>query len=321
MGFRLPDLIVESVIREGFASVRRDSTIIDDVFEDLVQSFNSKKYGDREINRIKEFCRTKEVRIVHSFAQVPIGLPCVSIQLMADDEDKAITHLDDFEEDIQRTHTDPDDIANEVVLSGLSAESYDPLTGIVIFDDATDLSLVHRNQLFEDADGTTFRILGSIDTTPGNVSFAIDKAQEPNLVGPCQVRSSINFEQFEIRGTVDQVRLLIGVHAQDRLMTIYLYTLLKYFLSARKLDLVRRGYQSFSFSGSDFTRNNNYAEPVFERFLTTSGIVQDSWNSDKVIPIEDIEIEADVQRDEATNEQIGHEDQTVQVDDDWEQDE
>jgi hypothetical protein len=317
MGFRLPDLIVESVIRDGLQNIRQDTTIVDDVFEDLSQTWLSKKYGQKELNRIKDFCRNTEIKFVQAFAQVPVSMPCVSLQLLGDDEDRQLTHLDDFEEDVQRTLTKPEDIAARLILDNISVDSYDPLTGILTLDSSTDLENVNRNQLFVDADGNTFRISGVEDS---GKMLIIPAQQDPSILGPCQVRSSIDYEQFEIRGTGDQVKLLLGVHTQDHLLAIYLYTIVKYILKSRTLDLVRRGFQLPTFSGSDFSRNNSYTEPVFERFMTVGGMVQDTWNSDKVVPIEDVEITTTVQRATATNEQLGLDEQTVQVENSSEQD-
>jgi hypothetical protein len=319
MGFRLPDLIVESVIRDGLQNVRRDTTIIDDVFEDLSQTWLSKKYGDKEINRIKDFVRNTEVKFVQAFAQVPVSLPCVSLQLLGDDEDRQLTHLDDFEEDKKTTFTDPSDIAATLILDAIAVDTYDSLAGILTLDAGTDLQNVTRNQLFVDASGNEFKILG-VEESGSEPKIMIAAGSDPDVLGPCQVRSSIDYKQYEIRGTGDQVKLLLGVHTQDRLLTIYLYTLIKYILKSRTLDLVQRGFQLPTFSGSDFARNNNYTEPVFERFMTVGGMVQDSWNSNKVIPIEDVEITTTVQRATATNEQLGLSEQTVQVEDSSEQD-
>lgn len=319
MGFRLPDLIVESVIRDGLANLRRDTSIVDDVFEDLVQSWAAKKYGAKELDRIKEFLRTKEVKFVQAFAQVPMSMPCISLQLLSDDEDRQITHLDDFEEDRQTTFTDPEDVAKEVIVPNVSVNSYDSLTGILTLDIGTNLTSVHPNHLFQDVAGNKFKILPGIVDQSGQKSIIIDKGQSPELIGPCQIVTSINFKQHEIRGTADQAKLLLGVHSEDRLLTIYLYTLVKYIIKSRTLDLIDRGFQLPTFSGSDFARNNNYTEPVFERFMTVSGMVQDSWNSDKVTPIDDVEIQVEVQRDKATNADLGLQDQTIQVKDDSEQ--
>ena len=48
MPFILPDLVLESVIRDGLDNVRNDLTIVDDIFVSMTQSHHAKKYGERE---------------------------------------------------------------------------------------------------------------------------------------------------------------------------------------------------------------------------------------------------------------------------------
>ena len=61
---------------------------------------------------------------------------------------------------------------------------------------------------------------------------------------------------------------------------------------SRKEDLINRNFAVSTYSGSDFTRNMQYpGDHVFTRFLTISGKVEDSWRSDEVIPIDNLEIQ------------------------------
>ena len=50
MAFILPDLVVESIIRDGFENARRDLTIVDDIFQTLSQAHLSSKY-EQDINQ------------------------------------------------------------------------------------------------------------------------------------------------------------------------------------------------------------------------------------------------------------------------------
>lgn len=314
MAIKLPDLIIETVIREGLENIRRDTSIIDDIFADLLLDYNLKKYGEREINKLKRFVTKKEVAVTHSFNLVPANLPCYSIQLESDAEDKATAHLDDFEQDFIMEMTDPEDLAGLVVLTNVISSSYDSKSGTVFVDDAVDLSDVHANLLFVDASGTEHSILGGILNTPGSKQFQVAKASEVDISSPGEIKSSLNYEQYEKRGTRSQVRLVIGVHSKDALLTKYLYVMLKYILLSRKADLIKRCFSQSTFSGSDFTRNLEYAgDIVYTRFFTIQGIVEDNWLSDKVIPIDLIDIEVLVDKDKADSEDIKREDQTVKI--------
>lgn len=302
MSFKLPDLIIESVIRDGLESVRRDSSIIEDIFGEISSKLGpmmDKKYGDKEVNRITDYFKEKEVSIVQAFSQVNTNLPAVSIQLLDDTESKNHTFLDDFEADITKEITDPEKLAALVVVSAIPITSYDSSTGKVGIDDSINLENVHVNHILEDIDGNEFKIVGGIVNESGSKQVNIEPGSDPNTIGPALIKSSINYEQFEQRGNHSDQRLLLGVHTEDRLLTIYLYTLVKYFLLARKADLIKRGFKLATYSGSDFTRNIEYVEPVFSRYLTVSGLIEDNWTSDKVIPIDIVDVKVLVEKDKA----------------------
>lgn len=315
MSFQISDLVLESVIRDGFEAIRRDPSIVDDVFAQLkdLGPLMNKKFGQREINRIKKYFTDHEVSVVQAFSQVVDNLPCISIQLIDNPEDIKHAHLEDFEADIQQTFTDPEDLQNLVIISSISLDSYDPRSGTVYIDDSADLDKIHANHILVDVDGNEFQILGGIVNIPGSKQVVIEKQAEINLVGPAEIKSSIDFKQWEQRGVMEDEKLLLGIHTEERLLTIYLYILVKYFIVSRKLDLINRGFQLATYSGSDFTRNIDYVEPVWSRYLTVSGKVQNDWISDKVIPIDLVDVEVKVPIDRADNPELNREDQTVQV--------
>lgn len=313
--FVMSDLVIESVIREGLEIVRRDPTVIDDVFAQLklIAPMITRKYGDKEIQKIKDFFINKEVSIIQSFSQVQANMPCVSIQLLDDSESAKYAHLDDFELDVQVPITDPEELAALVIETGIPVSGYDPLSGTVSVPDSVDLSKVHVNHIFVDADQTPHTIVGGIVNENGAKQFLVAIQSEVQTVGNGEIKSSINYKQYEQRGVVDDEKILLGIHTEERLLTIYLYVLIKYFILSRKKQMIERGFKIATFSGSDFTRNLDYHEPIFSRYLTVSGITQNNWISDKVIPIDLVEVEVKVPKDVADNEDLGLEDSTVQV--------
>lgn len=318
MGFVVSDLVIESVLREGFTAVRRDPTILDDVFAQLKQiaPVIDKKYGDKEVRKIKEFFQNKEVSIVQAFSQVVDNLPCISIQLIDNTESLKYAHLDDWEEDVQKQFTDPEKIAALVILSAITVTSYDAASGTVYVTDGANLDAIHANQLYVDSDGNEFPIIGGIVNTTGAKQFVIKPFSEPELSGVGEIKSSINYDQYEQRGNLEDDKMLLGIHTEERLLTIYLYILVKYILASRKKDLINRGFLLATYSGSDFTRNLEYVEPVFSRYLTVSGVIQNNWMSDKVIPIDLVDVTVLVDKDKLNNEQLDREDQTILVTDD-----
>lgn len=293
MGINLPDLIVECTIRDGIEYLKQNPGRIDDIFSELTRLYAARKYGSAEIAKIKTMLATKTIAVVHSFHEAAAKSPCFSIQLGTEAEAKDRAHLGDFEADVREEMTE-EELEPFIKIEDLTPDSYDPLTGKVSVDDSYDLSLIHAAYIFVDADENEFELQPGISNVDGNKFFFLQKNQDPDISGPGLIKSFIHETQHEEKGESSAVHLLIGVHAKDALLTKYLYAILKYIMFSRKDDLIRRGLVNSSFQGSDFTRDLKYeGDMVFTRFFTLSGQVDDTWRSDDVPLIDNVEIDAD----------------------------
>jgi hypothetical protein len=312
MPFVLPEITIESILRDGFKNARRNSDdVIRDVFGNLTRAFADKKYGEKEINKIKKLVEDKEVSIVHSFNMVQAEIPCISIQLVSDTEDERKAHLGDHVGFYDMPFVDQ---SKSVIVSSFETLSYDQTTGIVTVPDSVNLAPVYANLLFVDQAGLEFQILGGIDNTPGQKKFAIQKQAEVVVGISCEIKTSINFDRYQTRGNVEKVNILLGIHTQDPLLTKYVYTLVKYFLLSRKKDLINRDIQLSTYTGSDFTRNGEYAaDAVYSRYLTVNGMVQHDWRSDLVELVDSVEVNVKVPADKFGNKALELENQTVKV--------
>ena len=322
MAFVLPDLVIESAIRDGVANLRNNPKIIEDVFSSLTRSYASRKYGNAEIERIKTLILKKEINVVHSFHEVQASTPCYSIQLGNDEEDRRLARLDDFEQDLITEIVDPEELSELVKISNVIPTGYDQISGQISIDDSVNLADVYANLIFVDASGVEHKIIGSIINDLGSKMIGVAPNSEVDISNPGLIKSSLNYTQNEIRGVTHNVSLTIGVHAKNALTVKYLYVLLKYFLLSRKADLIRRCFFVSSLTGSDFTRDLEYqGDIVFNRFLTITGKVEDSWNSDDVELIDSVDTIIEVQPSRLdefpqTDATLGREDQTIQINED-----
>lgn len=318
IGMTLPDLICESVLRDGFAVLKRNPELIDKIFKRLTSDYSDKKYGQKELERLKDQIIKKDISIVHSFGEVDANLPCISIQLGDESEAKDLAHLSDYDGILQEEILDPDDLANLVVISGFTPTGYDSQSGAVSVNDGVDLSDVHINLIFVDASGNQFVITGGINQTPGDQQFSIAIGSTPDISGACLIKSAIDYTQSEVKGIHSEVQLLLGIHTKDALLTKYFYVLTKYLLVARKKSLIKRNFICSSFRGSDFTRNLKYqADIVYTRYLTLTGKVQEDFTSELDQIFDNIEINLLIPRDVASNEDLGLQTQTIQVNDNY----
>lgn len=293
-GFILPELIIESIIRDGLANLKANPKVVESIFAQLTRAYASRKYGDAEIAKIKTLIndKSKEIAILFSYHEVDAKPFSYSIMVGTDSEAKSRTHLDDHYEGIEEQIVDEAELEALHRVNDLEVLSYNERTGKVTVSDSTDLSPVYRNMIYVDAAENEFPILTGINNTPGDKSFFIQKQAEVDFSEATgYIKSSLDYKAYEIRGTTSQVNLIIGVHSKDALTTKYMYILLKYFLLSRKKDLIKRGIYTMSYDGSDFNRDSQYVgDQVFSRFLTISGKIDDTWRSDEVILIDNIDI-------------------------------
>jgi hypothetical protein len=292
-GFIIPELVIESIIRDGLQNVKNDKTIIDSIFNQLIRTYNDRKYGAAEIAKIKALV-DKDIPVLYSYAQVDAQSMSFTIMVGSDEEDKNRAHLSDHYEELENEIVDPVKLQALHRVDNLQVLSYDTLTGKIIVDDTTNLSPVYRGMLYVDSVGNEFDIVTGINNTPGDKSFYIQKGAEVDISNTDGfIKSSLDFERYELRGVTGNVRLVIGCHSKDALTTKYMYILLKYFLLSRKKDMISRSFYVSTYSGSDFNRDSEYVgDQVYTRFLTTSGKVDDTWRSDQIVLIDNIEVVA-----------------------------
>lgn len=311
--YYLPDLIVEGVLREAYGVLKRNPELIDNIFRFMMTNPRlSKKYGAREIKRIKDHIAKYDWSFVHSFNEVEGKTPAISIQLLAENEAKEVM-VEDFQADV-RVPLEPQELAALIVIQGFTPTGYNALSGAVLVDDSVDLTNVHLNLLFVDASGTIWPILGGINEIPGQQQFMIAANVAPDITGPCLIKSAIDFKQVTVRGNTTDVNILLGVHTKDALLTKYFYIILKYFLMVRKPVLIGDGFICSKFQGSEFTRNLKIeGDAVFTRFLTLTGKVEDSFRSDETQVFDTIDVIIQVPKDVATTEDLGLQNAGIQV--------
>lgn len=78
----------------------------------------------------------------------------------------------------------------------------------------------------------------------------------------------------------------------------------------------KRCFDVSSYNGSDFTRNlKMQGDQVYNRFLTITGKIEDTWNAGDVEQIDEVQVTVLVPKDEASAEDINQENLTVKASD------
>ena len=294
MGFSLPDLVVESIIRDGLQNLRNRPELIDRIFSELGRPYADRKYGQAELQRLRDYISAKgqDIAVVHSFHEAAAKTPSISIQLGREAQPENKQYLGDGAGDLVQTLTDAQKLADLVKVSNLTPTSFDSTTGMVRVADTVNLTDVRPGFLYRDGSQTDFVIQPGISNVAGDKFFNILPGSNPNIAQAGEIRSFILTEEFEVMGTVQHANIMIGCHSKEALLAKYLYVLVKFFLKSRTPDLIARCFDNPTIEGSDFARDLKYqGDHVFVRFLTLKGRTEDTWRTDEVDLIDTVEVD------------------------------
>ena len=152
---------------------------------------------------------------------------------------------------------------------------------INLFLNSTDIAIVHSfNEVQTRVPCISIQLKNDIDDR--RTAPTADFGGEFGAVGSFLSGDSRNLDEGLV---LSDVQISVGIHTKDSLMTRYLYTLVKYILLSRRIDLERRGLIASTFGGSDFMRDMGYqGDIVYTRFLTVIGKAEDTW----IDPLEDV---------------------------------
>jgi hypothetical protein len=287
MGAPLTEFVIETVIRDGIGFLRANPTVLDDIFSKFTATWFNTQYGDPHITKLKTFIQQNQVKIVHSFAQVPTNTPCISIQITKSSE---TPRLQQFSNDFEEVDTEIDPI---VRVANVQPLSYDPVTGKLQIDPSVNLGPVFPGMIFVDADGVEFTIGSGNSNLAGNKYINIGKGgNTPNLVDPGEIISSIRVQRIARRMIRLEETISLGVHARNDVhIAKYLYYLLTYILKSRMDSLIERGIHLDFGVGGIFDRADEYqGENVFSRFMEVNCITEFDWNQEQVSLIDNFDL-------------------------------
>ena len=112
MSFILPELVIETIIRDGIKLIRdsidTDDDQIEKVFESLKGVHLNTYYGQSEVDKIKQIIKNN-IYIIQGYALGDVKSPYVAINLVTNAENNQQALLDDFA-DIEETVIEPSTI-------------------------------------------------------------------------------------------------------------------------------------------------------------------------------------------------------------------
>lgn len=287
MGAPLTEFVIETVIRDGIGFLRANPAVLDDIFSKFTATWFNTQYGVNHINKLKQFILQNQVKIVHSFAQVPTSVPCISIQITKSYEDPGDQQ---FSNDYEEVDTEIDPI---VKVANVIPVSFDVATGKLVIDNSVDLGPVFPGMIFVDADGAEFEIQSGNSNLAGNKFISLPRTGNvPNTSQPGEIISSIRVQRISRRMIRLKESISLGVHAKKDVHTVkYLYYLLTYILKSRMDSLIQRGIHLDFGVGAVFDRADEFqGDNVFSRFMEVNCITEYDWNQEQVNLIDNFDL-------------------------------
>ena len=280
--FVLSEFLIESIIREGLVDIQQDIDMkLNDIFGYFAVPSLSSKYGNNEMMVIKNYLLNhwQKIRICQSINQLQENnvFPAFSIHLMGDSEDETKTQFSDLsgEEWIS--------VNRQVIVPSFNASSQ--VGEKIILSNSISLLDVGVGNILVDGLNREFEILEVSDDLD-NKYIIIETQGSIELVN-CNIISAIDRRVF-LRKTIPTMEnIMIGVHADNTLLTKYFYYILKYILYTGKQKLFKYSMDFAKFNGSDFSLSDSYMpEGIYSRFVTLQFVSFHSWKESEQLIIE-----------------------------------
>lgn len=278
MSCPLTEFTIETIIRDGLGELRANPTRLDDLFSKFTATFFNNQYGQSKIDELKTYIANNQIKIVHSYNQVPTFMPCFSIQLLSSQEREDEQQFSNLykEEDTSKTPN--------IIIPDVTPTAYDILTGKLTIHDDDDLSLICPGMNFVDNASNIFTIKTGNSNLSGNKFLTIASQQTVDIGGDGRVESAVDFLREDIRMIRLREVISLGCHANNDIhLSKYLYYILMYIIKSRQESLITRGVNLDSNVGTMFDRVDEYeGEHVYSRYIELNCLTEFDWNQGEV---------------------------------------
>ena len=280
MGIFQGDIIIKNAIELGLEDMRKNPWLIDHMLEDLSQNtYFKNKYGQKQIEACKDWFLNNKIDIYMRHRKDKDQLPCITIAMAPNPEIESMKLMAD-----QSTETImllPNKIGKPIpyIVRPFTPTSYDPNSGEVgIPSDITDLDTVAPGMVLVDPSTGNGYVIEEI--VPNGIKIQAGVSIEATQLG---IVPQYQYYTARIEHTFFQDTYQIGCHSHGEaqsviwLWSIVLYSILRY----KESLLEAQGFTQSTVSNSDLDINESWSssvsEEVWSRFITLSGIVENSW--------------------------------------------
>lgn len=288
MAVYLLDVEVQSIITYGLDYIRQNLHVLDEVFANLKEGHLNKLYGDKEIQKIKDWFTNRNIPVRLGFNLQPQDVPCYSVHLAQSVEDVGNAFYNDWAGTIEENTTP------RVIVPSFVPESYNESLGTINVPEGVDLSLVRVGHHVKDNNNN---VLPIIDLNGQVITITMDDMDADLDFSNITIQSFISTDIYKRGEAYFNEQIDIGVHAvSDQNTVLWMYSILVYILFRFKMEIMTRCMDLSTFSASDFNRDSQYlGNNIFSRWVRLSARTRVSWKEDELNQVDTLVSDVDVE--------------------------
>ena len=272
------DTIIKTAIELAIDDIKKNPWLIDDIFSDFINNPILKiKYGQKEINRAKEWILNNKINFYMKYRVDNMDFPAITISMGNSNEDKDLATLAD--QSVCVEELDPCEIGKPIayIVKPFNVVSYDKASGIVeIPADTEGFKYVTSGMIAIDPEsGNGYIISGKA----GDNGFSIEPESELN-VSKLAIVPKYQMYRARRERIISQETYNIGCHAHgDPSTLLFLFAVTKYALLRYREGLFEfNNFQLGTLQCTDMIKNDAFGQDnVYSRFIMMGGQVEEDW--------------------------------------------
>ena len=294
------DTVIKLAIEQGLNDIRSNPWLIDNImghFKDPALSV----YGQKEIDRCKEWFKNHKIEVLLRYRNDKDEFPCVTIALNGSSEIEDMRHLADTStESVILMPSDINKPINYVVKPFIPTEVNNDTGFVGISPSIKSARLIRPDMILVDVSTGDGYLIKEIAEDGIFVEAGLNISAPKLAVVP-----RFQFYEAKVEHSFFRESYTIGCHVHgDPSTLLWLHAIVSYSLLRYKESLLEaRGFTQSSFSSSDLAPNQYMSTPggenVFSRFITLSGMIENSWVKSPYRIAEGVEIAEKIQGSES----------------------
>lgn len=288
MGIFPGDLIIKTALQAALADIRRNQFLIDDLASQVVSDPLTKAlYGDAYVDKVKKFLKY-QIDVVMADRLDTAKFPCISIAIGSGSEDSGREALGDSygSESVDAATLGGAVLDSPAIIIGpVTPNSYDSVTGKIVFDSSVNLSNVFDGYIvFDEINQKGYPIVLAQDVS----TIFIEANSKPNLTG-MTIRPTTNQVSHIRRSLWHYENYDLEVFAVEQADALYLWQLVMYMLIRYKKPFFdARGFSISTANYGPMERGvlgESNPNTLFSRKITLRGRVEHSAIEQTNLPI------------------------------------